>query len=229
MPDMRFILLLAAVATVTIHAEEIVFKIPADMKISESRAVTGSWAVQGKRVDGGLRFARLKPDVPYTVVLELADGTAERGVDMSWHNSEKANPDAGALDDDDKQQITSILKDIKSFYDRTDALAIAGNHDRAVVLVQRIRDSKFHSGAQGECDWRVELWYIKNEAGGWAKVNQQDKLLRRERFESSAAMKQTIDKIHWRPELGGIRLKKDEVKTIEFSPAAATTKPSTAP
>jgi hypothetical protein len=180
-------------------------------------------------MEGGVRFAKLKPDVPYTIVLELADGTAERGVDLGWYNSEKANPDAGALDDDDKQQINSILKDIKSFYDRTDALAVAGDHDRAVVLVQRIRDSKFHSGAAGECDWRVELWYIKNEAGGWAKVNQQDKLLRRERFDSSAAMKQTIDKIHWRPDLGGIRLKKDEVKTIEFSPAPpASTKPSTA-
>jgi len=32
-----------------------------------------------------------------------------------------------------RNQIGSILKDIRSFYDRTEALKIWGNHDRAVV------------------------------------------------------------------------------------------------
>jgi hypothetical protein len=140
-------------------------------------------------------------------------------VDSSWYNSEKPSADAGAMDDDDRRQISSILKDIKSFYDRTEALAVWGDHDRAVVLVQRIRDSKFHSDKGGECIWRVELWYLKNEAGGWAKINQQDRVLRRERFDSSAKMQQEIERIHWRPELGGIRVKKDEIRTIDL-PAA---------
>jgi hypothetical protein len=227
MPAMRFLLLFVILAATTVHAEEIVVKLPADMKIFAARAVTGNSAVEGKRTDSGVRFAKLKPDVPYTIALESSDGHVERGVDLSWLDSEKPNPDAGALDDDDKQQINSILKDIKSFYDRTDALAISGDHDRTVVLVQRIRDSKFHSDSGGESIWRIELWYIKNEAGGWAKVNQQDRLIRRERFDSSATMKQEIEKTHWRPDLGGIKLMKGETKTIDFSPgASASTQPS---
>src|SRR5439155_19530657 len=90
------------------------------------------------------------------------------------------------------------------------------DHDRAVVLVQRIRESKFHSDKGGEAIWRVELWFMKNEAGGWAKVNQQDRVLRRERFESSAKMNAEIAKIRWRRELGGVKVEKDQTRTIQL-------------
>ena len=193
---------------------EVVVRVSPSSRIVHASAKSAKESVEGKVAPGAIHFT-LQPDDKYDITLESADGHIDQGVDSSWYDSEAADPNTAPMDDDDRQQIKSILTDIKSFYDRTESLAIWGDHDCAVVLVQRIRESKFHSDKGGEAIWRVELWYLKNEAGGWAKISQQDRVLRRERFESSEKMKQTTEKISWLPELGSVRVGKGETKTIE--------------
>jgi hypothetical protein len=195
------------------RAGEVVVKVSSDIHVAHASAKSAKESVTGSIAADGIRF-KLQPNTKYDITLERTDGQVEQGVDSGWYDSEEADSKTAAMDDDDRQQIQAILTEIKSFYDRTEALKTWGDHDRAVLLVQRIRESKFHSDKGGEAIWRVELWYMKNEAGGWAKIAQQDKLLRRERFDSDAKMKQTIDKIIWRPELGGVRVEKDQTKTI---------------
>jgi hypothetical protein len=200
------------------RASELTVQVPADAKVTGASAKSSSETVQGTIGNNTIHF-KLRPDVKYDVRLEFADDHIGQGVDLSWYNSEPADPQAAVLDDEDRKQIQAIL-DIKSFYDRTEALDIRGDHDRAVVLVQRIRDSKFHSANKDESIWCVEVWYLKDEAGGWAKVSQQDRVVRRDRFASAKEMKETIERIHWRGELGGVVLKKDESKVLKIEETA---------
>jgi hypothetical protein len=211
----HWIIFIILLLTPIISAGEVIVHTPTDSKVVHASAKSAKETITGTIAADGIHFD-LHPGAKYDITLEHADGKIDQGVDSGWYDAEPASPNAGPMDDDDQQQVRSILTDIKSFYDRTEALATWGDHDRAVLLVQRIRESKFHSDKGGEAIWRIELWYFKNEAGGWAKISQQDKVLRRERFDSSEKMNQTIQKITWRPELGGV---KDQSKTIELAPA----------
>ncbi len=101
---------------------------------------------------------------------------------------------------------------------------MSGDHDRATLLVRFLRTSDFHSDAGGEVIWRVELWYFKNEHGGWAAINNVNKVLRRERYASEKEYTAATSKIQWLPTLGGITLTKAAAeKTIDL------THPTTAP
>jgi hypothetical protein len=215
---------------VSAHAGELTIHVPTEQKVIGAKATSQGETISGKVVTDGIHFDKLKPGAKYDIMLESSDGHIDQGIDSGWYDDEEPDPKTTAMDDDDRQQIQSILREIKSFYDRTESIAMWGDHDRAVVLVQRIREAKFHSAKDGEAIWRVELWYLKNEAGGWAKINQQDRMLRRERFESSAKMNQEIARIRWRPELGGVKVEKDQTKTITLEPVAgASSRPSPAP
>ncbi len=223
---MRVAILLTLLLGSLADATELVIHMPTTVHLSVATAKSSAGTVTGTIAADGVHFTTLKPNVKYDITLESPDGHIDQGVDSGWYDSEPADPNAAPMDDDDRQQIHSILTEIKSFYDRTESLETWGDHNRAVVLVQRIRDSKFHSDTGGEAIWRVELWYLKNEAGGWAKVNQQDRVLRRERFDSTDKMKQTIEKLDWRAELGGVKVEKDQTRTITLEPASAASKPA---
>jgi hypothetical protein len=213
---MRVAILLVLLLGPLANASELVIHVPTTTHVSVATAKSSTGTVTGTIAADGVHFTTLKPGEKYDIALESADGHIDQGVDSGWYDSEPADPNAAPMDDDDRQQIHSILTEIKSFNDRTESLETWGDHNRAVVLVQRIRDSKFHSDTGGQAIWRVELWYLKNEAGGWAKVNQQDRVLRRERFDSTDKMKQAIEKLDWRAELGGVKVAKDETKTVEL-------------
>jgi hypothetical protein len=213
---MRWVPILAIFFVAWARAGDLTIHVPAEQKVISAQATSHGETVTGKVAADGIHFDKLKPGAKYDITLESSDGHVDQGVDSGWYDDEAPDPKTAAMDDDDRQQIQSILKEIKSFYDRTESIAMWGDHDRAVVLVQRIRETKFHSAKDGEAIWRVELWYLNNEAGGWAKINQQDRMLRRERFESSAKMNAEIAKIRWRPELGGVKVEKDQNRTIEL-------------
>jgi hypothetical protein len=162
-----------------------------------------------------------------TVNATLSDGTDVRGIDLSWYSDEPADPDAGALSDDDRESIRAIVQDVPSFYNRGTVLHLAGDHARAVALVELVRDTDFHA-AGGNVVWRVELYYFKFQYGGWEKVQQQNKVVRRERFKSVDEFKAQTGKLKWAPELGGIRVGGDERKRVTISETSAsnsTTKP----
>ncbi len=173
------------------------------------------------RVDGNtVRFDKLLPDTPYDIEITLKDGTILAGMDLGWYEEEPAQlprPKAEPLTDADREEIRAIVQDIPSFYNRTELLALAGDRDRAVALVQLIRDTPFHGAAPGEIIWRVELYYFKFQAGGWEKVQQQNQPLRRDRLRNRQQYEDVVGPLRWTERLGGLRVGKDETRTITIA------------
>ena len=200
------------------HAEaSVTLQLPSTAKASSAVAVAEGVKVETPgTVDGAIvHFGKLLADTPYNIRLTLADGMVVQGVNLNWYDEEPAKADADPLDDQDKKDINAILQ-IPSFYNKSNILHLNGDHTRATALVELIRDKDFVEGA-GQVIWRVELYYFKQQFGGWEKVQQQDKIIRRERFKSRAEYESTVSKIRWSPTLGGIRLDNDHPqKTVKL-------------
>ncbi len=165
-------------------------------------------------------FKNLLPETSYELALTLAGGTILQGVNLNWYGLDASIADAAPLGDDDRKAIADLIKDPKAFENKQNILNMTGDNTRATVLVELIRDKDFHASG-GNIIWRVELWYFENQFGGWAKVVQQNKVLRRERFKDQAAFEAATSKIKWIPQLGGITLAKDKLTTEITLPAEA--------
>jgi hypothetical protein len=219
-----FVLLLAAIA----RAGELTVQLLPGMKPASATATASGvdLAIDGTIKDGVITFQKLLPATPYDVKVTLEDGTILQGVDLSWYNEDPPKPNAGKFNDDDRKEVQAIM-DVPSFYNKNDILLLNANHDRAVVLAQLIRDNAFHSDTGDEVIWRIELWYFKNEYGGWAKINQVNKILRRERYASHAEYESAVSKIKWTPQLGGISVPKNGTLVVQLTPPKApTTEPA---
>jgi hypothetical protein len=217
------------------HAADLIIHLPPNVTLKSAEALAPSSQagdegpiLPGKSSAGTATFTNLKPATPYDLRLTLSDGRILRGVNLSWYTREPAHADAGPLNDDDQKQIQALVSDIKSFYDISRILAINGDHDRATVLVERIRSARFDGGANGEVIWRIELWYFNNDFGGWNEPPQTNKVLIRKRFTKSADYHAEVDNLHWVPQIGGITFKKqDEKREITLlSEAIPTTQPA---
>jgi hypothetical protein len=215
------IVLLAAIAG-SARAGDLIVQFPKEMKVVgvEARIAGGDQAVTGKIQPGVARVGNLNGE--YDIKLTLDDGTIFQGVDMGWENSDPADADAGDLTDDDRQQIQGIMS-IPSFFNHTDLLRLRGDHDRAVALVQLVRDQDFVSQTGQEIIWRVELWYFKNENGGWAKLDK--RVVRRERFANPDQYRGATGKLHWVGELGEVPVPGAGTATVSLPADAAATQP----
>ena len=247
--------LLTAVAAA--RGETLTVTVPADVTVKAAVATTGKATktdVPGK-VDGRtISFPDVKAGATYDVRLTLADGTVLQGVNTGWYGLVEADPKAEPLTDDDRQQMTAVVNQILSFFKDKRVVTIVGTHDRAVMLVQQQRGDAdggngggvganiaagdtFHS-SKGEVVWRPELWYFENHHGGWEKVQQTDRVLRRERFASRADYHAVVDGLKWVPELGGVKVKAGGGAAVTLPAGAglaavptdkATTRPTTRP
>ncbi len=251
----RLAFLIAAVGwAAAARAETVTITVPADVTVKEAVATTGKATktdVSGK-VDGHtITFPDLKAKSVYDVRLTLADGTVLQGVNTGWYAMvDPAEAKADPLTDDDRQQMTAVVTQVLSFFKDKRVVTIVGTHDRAVMLVQQQRGDAdggvgqnigdggdFHS-SKGEVVWRPELWYFENHHGGWEKVQQTDKVLRRERYASRAAYHAAVDGLKWVPELGGIKVAAGAGATVALPAGAGlaavptdrgTTRPTTRP
>ncbi|MGA3067798.1 MAG: hypothetical protein ABSF29_13225, partial [Tepidisphaeraceae bacterium] len=161
-----WIALLPAI-TGTARAGDLIVQFPKDMNVTaaQAQAAPPEAPVPAQIQPGQALLSNLNPQEHYDLQVALQDGATFQGVDMSWENTDPADPSAGDLTDDDRQQIQGIL-DIPSFFNHSDLLRLSGNHDRAVALVQLLRDQSFVGQNNQEVIWRVELWNLKNENGG---------------------------------------------------------------
>jgi hypothetical protein len=190
---------------------------PKDSAITTATATTADKAeVSGKPEGNKATFQDVPANIPVNVQLTLADKSILQGVDLSWYNDEPLPPDVQPLNDDDREQIRAIVQDVPSFYNKSDILLLTGDHSRAVGLVQLLRDTDFHA-AGGNIVWRVELYYFKFQYGGWEKVQQQNKIVRRERYKSVDAYKTATEKLNWVAELGGIEVGATETKEVSVN------------
>jgi len=172
-------------------------------------------SVREAEINGSkVTFNDLHTETTYTARIELKDGTILQGVDLSWNSEEPERKDAPPLSNDDKKEIIAQTAEIKSFYSSTEILQLKGNHDRAVAVMRLIRDGGFYNDKGGEIIWRIEVWYFKFHYGGWAKVQQANKVLRRERFPDKNTFDQETAHLKFVPELGGMRIDTDGTEQI---------------
>ena len=167
----------------------------------------------------------LKPNRHYDVTLKQPGGSVIRVIDLSWYSDEAPAADAQPLGDDDRKQILQVVSDIERFTNNNQILAISGDSGRAIVLLDLRRDSDFHSGAKGEIIRRVEVWYLKNESGGWAKVQQQDRLVDRQRYGSPEELSKVMQTERWLAVPQGLAVHRGGASEIKLQ-ATATTAPA---
>jgi hypothetical protein len=216
-------LLLLVLFPLTVRAGAITLSLPVDTKVSSAVAVAADVKVESAgKIDGAsITFDKLLPETPYDVRLTLADGTIVQGVDLNWYNEEEPKADAGPLTDEDRKEMLGIIS-IPDFYNKHEILVYQGSHDRAVTLVQLIRDKDFYAG-KGQVIWRIELYYFKNQHGGWEKISQQNKIIRRERFKTHDEFVSVAGKVRFLASLGGLKLTKDQAdKTVKVETLGAS-------
>lgn len=187
---------------------------PPSVAVAETSG--GSIASRGTWRDGMVRFENLLPTAPYQVRIEMRNGRVLQGVDLGWYAAVQDGSPSEPLDEDARREIAGIVTKVPQFYNRSELLLLDGNAQRATALVQLIRDTAFHGDRGGEIIWRVELWYFEFQGGGWARVPQQNVVLRRERFRDREAFERATSMLQWRKELGGIRIGKDEHRRIDL-------------
>jgi hypothetical protein len=220
-----WIALMSAIAVAAQTGRELVVQFPKDWPVVAAEAQASPNApIDGKVSPGNARFLDLDSQARYDVKLTLGDGRILQGVDMGWYNADPPAPEAGDLDDDDREQIAAILN-LPSFFNRRDLATLRGNHDRAVALIQLIRDQPFAGDNGQSVVWRVELWYMKNQHGGWVKESAQ--VLRRQRFDNPQQFQQAAGKLTWVPDIGGISVPADSILTV-LAPEIPATQPTTA-
>lgn len=149
------------------------------------------------------------------VQVRTKDGLRLVGVDMGWYAPiAPAAEKPGELSEEDRKEIQGICT-VPSFYDRCEILLLQGDADRAVALMQIVRDRDFHAG-KGELIWRAELWYFEFQNGGWAKVSQQNKVLDRQRFASREQYLEYVRPIRFVPKLGRVQAGNSDAR-VELS------------
>jgi len=197
---------------------DLVLEVPGELKVTSATAIAPQMKLEtpGAITGSKISFSNLLPAAAYDIRLLCADGRVLQGVDMSWYSDEPLAGELKPMDEDDRKQIQELFDGIKAFENKRKMLLMAGNHQRATILAELIRDTAFYSDKGGEIIWRIELWYFKNQHGGWEKIAQASKVLRRERFTKKEDFeKATATK--WVAELGGIKLAKDEKKVLKVS------------
>jgi hypothetical protein len=163
------------------------------------------------KATGRFRFANLPGDADYDVRVTTADGRTIEGIDLSWIEARMLRLASArrrqlnmppereeSFDLDDAKAILKWVEDWKDFMEIKRVLYVNGMGKRATVLVELMRTREFHA-AGGSLVWRVELWYMQNEFGGWDRLANSERVLHRERI--SPRQWKKID-LQYFPELG---------------------------
>ena len=207
------------------RAAELIVQLPVGETVHVANAVErGSQVIRpgaiGSNPSGSTaEFKSLQTGTTYDLAIETESGQLLCGVDLSWCDSTPADPQAEPLGDDDRAAIASIVKDIKGFANKPSIVRLVGDHDRAIALVNLVRDNGFHSNVGDEVIWRAEVWFFHWENGGWERVANQSRVLRRERFANHTDFQTEVERIRWLPSLGGILISGDSTQTIQVNSA----------
>jgi len=143
---------------------------------------------------GRFRFADLPGDADYDVRVTTTDGRTIEGIDLSWIEARMIRLAAlrrrqlsmpperqETFGLDDARAILKWVDNWKDFMEIKRVLYVNGMGKRATVLVELMRTREFHA-AGGALVWRVELWYMQNEFGGWDRLANSERILHRERI-----------------------------------------------
>lgn len=162
------------------------------------------------KATGAFRFADLPGDADYDIRVTTTDGRTVEGIDLSWIESRLIRLAAErrkqlGIPPERQQRFTAqdanaILQWVdawKDFMEVKRVLYVQGMGKRATVLVELLRTREFHASG-GSLVWRIELWYMQNEFGGWDRLANSERVLHRRRI--TPAQWRKID-LQYYPEL----------------------------
>ncbi len=145
------------------------------------------------KATGRFRFADLPGDADYDIRVTTTDGRTVEGIDLAWIEARMLRLAAlrrkqldmppereESFDLDDARAILKWVDNWKDFMEIKRVLYVNGMGKRATVLVELMRTREFHA-ARGTLVWRVELWYMQNEFGGWDRLANSERVLHRKR------------------------------------------------
>src|SRR5262249_11454106 len=112
------------------------------------------------------------------------------------------------LSEEDVATIKKKVLGMNQFEDQIEVLAIQGNIQHAVILLNKLRTKEFYAAKPGEIIWRAEVWHFERPEETWLKV--QDEMfivLYRERIPRAEYDKKSIT---FEPKLGGLLITDDQ-------------------
>ncbi|HOD80904.1 MAG: hypothetical protein BWX88_00620 [Planctomycetes bacterium ADurb.Bin126] len=146
------------------------------------------------RAAGRFTFASLPGDARYDLIIKTTDGRQIEGIDLDFCDLRMVRMAAERRKElglppertqkfsaDDAKAITEWISKLQDFMEIRRPLYIHGDGRRCTVLLELMRTREHYAGS-GQFVWRVELWYFQNEYGGWEKVPNQERVLRRNRI-----------------------------------------------
>jgi hypothetical protein len=167
----------------------------------EFNKATGEFTVKG-----------LPGDTTYDVGVKLKDGREIEGIDLSELDARLLRlaqmrrkalgmpaEEEHVFDQEDANSLLKFADDLKSndFMDQGRVLYLAGHGRRATMLVELMRTREFYdqktTGQGAQIIWRIEMWYYDYEHGGWERVPNQERVLRRERIPSGQWSKISLE------------------------------------
>jgi hypothetical protein len=215
-----FTCVIFAICAAPAFAETLAVRAPGIDVASATATAAGTKVELAGKVDGqAVAFDDLIAGERYDVALAPRAGPTIRLIDLSWHAPDAPATTDAPLADDDKAAILDIVAQVKAFTNRNAILHLVGNADRATALVELIRDTPWHDRKGDEVLWRVEVWHFENQAGGWAKAQQQNRIIERRRVESPAALDAIRAGIRWVGIESGLLIQRGQNATIDV-PAA---------
>jgi len=178
------------------------------------------------KATGTFRFADLPGDADYDIRVTTTDGRTVEGIDLSWIESrmlrlaaerrkqlrmppERDVPFTAA----DANAVCQWVGQWKDFMDTKRVLYVHGMGKRAAVLVELMRTREFHA-SDGVVVWRIELWYMQNEFGGWDRIANSERVLHRRRI--TPAQWRKID-LQYFPELSVYVNPQGQSKPVKFA------------
>ena len=147
------------------------------------------------RSTGRFTFGDLPGDARYDLTVALTDGRRIEGIDLDFVDhrllrlAEQRRIELGLPGQTqrdftaaDAEAIVKFVAELKDFMETRRVLYVSGQGARATAMVELIRVDEFHASKPGEVIWRVELWYFQFTYGGWQRLDNQERVLRRERL-----------------------------------------------
>jgi len=169
--------------------------------VAVERGSGQKYRAQVEPVTGGFVIDRVPFGAEYDCVIEFAEAAMLEGVNMRVPRSdyEEEQP----LTAEDAALLREKVRTLNQFEDQVEVLAVAGNIQHAVVIINKLRTKSYVNSQPGEVIWRAERYRFERPDETWIKVTEElFTVYHRERFQRARYDKLSIT---FDPRLGGLR------------------------
>lgn len=185
----------------TLHGAERVRELTA-----VSRATGRTWQPTSfDRRTGVFLLENLPGDARYDLRLVLTEGAVIEGIDLDWAEARLVRladqrrgqlgmpgRPAGAFTAQDAASLLEYVRDLEDFADARRVLYVRGHGDTATLLVELIRTETFYAEQGDQVIWRMELWYLTRDGGGWQRQPNTERVLERHRVPAQQWRSRTL-------------------------------------